>query len=190
MNTEIEGVILAGGESKRMGENKSLIKLYSKTLVEHVYDRLKNQVSHVSINTNQPIKQFPRNIQFQDRIQNRLGPLAGIQAGLIQAKKNWVQFCPNDCPFLPITLVERLSVYIKNKGPSIIVPTHNNLIEPTFMLCHRSLVKNLESFLNSGERKMELWIKENNYVTVNFTNINEFTNINTQEELKKIESKI
>ncbi len=62
MNTEIEGVILAGGESKRMGTNKSLIKLHTKPLIKHVYDRLIEQVSHVSINTNQPIKIFPKNI--------------------------------------------------------------------------------------------------------------------------------
>ena len=34
MNTEIEGVILAGGESKRMGTNKSLIKLHTKPLIK------------------------------------------------------------------------------------------------------------------------------------------------------------
>ena len=122
MNIEIEGVILAGGESKRMGTNKSLIKLNTKPLIEHVYDRLIEQVSHISINTNQPIKIFPKNIQFNDRILNKTGPLAGIQAGLFHAKKNWVQFCPNDCPFLPINLVEKLSIYIKDKGPTIILP--------------------------------------------------------------------
>ena len=92
MNTEIEGVILAGGESKRMGTNKSLVKLNTKPLIEHVYARLIEQVSHVTINTNQPIDNFPENIQFQDLILNNPGPLAGIHAGLFNAKKRfpWV----------------------------------------------------------------------------------------------------
>ena len=77
----------------------------------------------MSINTNRPIEIFPKNIQFQDRILNKTGPLAGIQAGLFYAKKNWVQFCPNDCPFLPINLVEKLSFCIKDKGPTIILPS-------------------------------------------------------------------
>ena len=187
MNTEIEGVILAGGESKRMGTNKSLIELHNKPLIEHVYDRLIEQVSDVSINTNQPIKIFPKNIQFQDRILNNPGPLAGIQAGLFYAKQNWVQFCPNDCPFLPINLVEKLSFCIKDKGPTIILPSLFDRLEPVFMLCHRSLLKNLDKFISSGERKMELWIKENNYKAVNFSDPKAFVNINTHSELSNIE---
>ena len=187
MNIEIEGVILAGGESKRMGTNKSLIELHNKPLIEHVYDRLIEQVSDVSINTNQPIKIFPKNIQFQDRILNNPGPLAGIQAGLFYAKQNWVQFCPNDCPFLPINLVEKLSFCIKDKGPTIILPSLFDRLEPVFMLCHRSLLKNLDKFISSGERKMELWIKENNYKAVNFSDPKAFVNINTHSELSNIE---
>ena len=187
MNTEIEGVILAGGESKRMGTNKSLIKLNTKPLIQHVYARLINQVSHVTINTNQPIDTFPENIQFQDLILHNPGPLAGIQAGLFYAKKNWVQFCPNDCPFLPINLVKKLSFCIKDKGPTIILPSLFDRLEPVFMLCHRSLLKNLEDFLSAGGRKMELWIKENNYKAVNFLDPKAFININTHSELLKIE---
>ena len=187
MNTKIEGVILAGGESKRMGSNKSLIKLNGKYLIEHVYDRLKGQVCHTSINTNQPINQFPKNIQFHDRILNKIGPLAGIQAGLFQAKKNWVQFCPNDSPFLPISLVKRLSLCIKDEGPTIILPSLYDHLEPVFMLCHRSLLGNIEDFINAGGRKMELWIKENNYKVVDFSDPKAFININNLSELAKIE---
>ena len=187
MNTAIEGVILAGGESKRMGTNKSLIELHNKPLIKHVYDRLIEQVSHVSINTNQHIEIFPKNIQFDDLILSKTGPLAGIQAGLFYAKKNWVQFCPNDSPFLPINLVEKLSFCIKDKGPTIILPSLFDHLEPVFMLCHRSLLKNLEDFIIAGGRKMELWIKENNYKAVNFSNPKAFVNINNHSELAKIE---
>ena len=187
MNTEIEGVILAGGKSKRMGTNKSLIKFNTKYLIEHVYNRLNKQVANISINTNTIIRTFPKNIQFQDRIPNNPGPLAGIQAGLFYAKKNWVQFCPNDSPFLPNNLVNKLSSYIDNNGPTIIVPLLFGRIEPVFMLCHRSLLKNLEEFIGTGGRKMESWIKINNYKTVPFFNQKAFTNINNLTELKEIE---
>ena len=55
------------------------------------------------------------------------------------------------------------------------------------MLCHRSLLKNLEDFISTGGRKMELWIKENNYKAVNFLDPKAFVNINTHSELLKIE---
>ena len=56
------------------------------------------------------------------------------------------------------------------------------------MLCHRSLIENLEDFINGGGRKMELWIKENNYKVVKFNDLKAFTNINNLSELKKIET--
>ena len=40
-----------------------------------------------------------------------------------------------------------------------------------------------------GGRKIELWIKENNYKIVKFSDQKEFTNINDPNELKKIEKK-
>ena len=56
------------------------------------------------------------------------------------------------------------------------------------MLCHRSLLENLEDFISTGGRKMELWIKENNYKTVNFSDSKAFININNLSELAKIET--
>jgi len=188
LNIEIEGVILAGGESKRMGTNKSLVNLFNKPLIRHVYDRLIKQVSHISINTNQPIKIFPKKIQFNDHILKKTGPLAGIHAGLFNSKKNWVQFCPNDTPFLPVNLVEKLSFCIKDRGPTIILPCLLDHLEPVFILCHRSLLKNLEDFIDGGGKKMELWIKENNYQIVNFSDPKAFININNHSELVRIET--
>lgn len=187
MNTNIEGVILAGGRSTRMGKNKSLVKLHDKSLIEHVFSRLNKQVSYVSINTNEALKFFPEDIQFSDTFPDYPGPLAGIHAGLLHAKKDWVQFCPNDSPFLALNLVDRLSAYIEEKA-NIIVPAIDDKLEPVFMLCHRSFTKNIQSFILAGGRKMELWIKENQYKIVKFEDPKAFININNHKDLKKIES--
>ena len=87
-----------------------------------------------------------------------------------------------------MNLVEKLSFYIKDKDPTIIVPILYGHLEPVFMLCHHSLIKNLENFISLGGRKMDLWIKENNYKTVKFSDLKSFTNINNPSELAKIET--
>ena len=132
MNNEVEGVILAGGKSSRMGENKSLVLLDKKPLIEHVFDRMKKQVGKLSINSNEFLSIFPQSLQFTDVLPGQLGPLSGIFSGLVKAKSDWVQFCPNDTPFFPTNLVERLSKYIDEKNPKIILPLANNKIEPVF----------------------------------------------------------
>ena len=114
---QIDGVILAGGKSTRMGRNKSQIKLNGKNLINHVFDRLNPQVSQIWVSTNVYLNQFPKTIQFKDKLEKSFGPLTGIYSGLKQAQTNWVQFCPNDAPFLPENLVSTLK---KNMSQSMI----------------------------------------------------------------------
>ena len=61
METQIEGVILAGGKSSRMGQNKSLVLFDEKPLILHVFNRMKKQVKKLSINSNEILVIF-----FQD----------------------------------------------------------------------------------------------------------------------------
>ena len=98
MNNEVEGVILAGGKSSRMGENKSLVLLDKKPLIEHVFNRMKKQVGKLSINSNEFLSIFPQSLQFADALPGQLGPLSGIFSGLSQGKIltgcNFVQMIP------------------------------------------------------------------------------------------------
>jgi molybdopterin-guanine dinucleotide biosynthesis protein A len=59
---------------------------------------------------------------------------------------------------------------------------------PVFCLCRTSLAQNLENFLNAGGRKVEDWQKKYAYVEVSFDdNPLAFSNVNTPEELNKLE---
>jgi molybdopterin-guanine dinucleotide biosynthesis protein A len=186
LKAEIEGVILAGGKSSRMGQNKSLVLLDKKPLIKHIFSRMKNQVEIVRINTNEPLSIFSKSIQFKDMLPGQLGPASGILSGLNQAKSDWVQFCPNDTPFFPTNLVAKLSAYIDEKNPKIILPISNGRLEPVFLLCHKYLEDDLKKFISSGERKLEIWIRSNNFQTVNFKEKEAFININTMTDLQAI----
>jgi molybdopterin-guanine dinucleotide biosynthesis protein A/very-short-patch-repair endonuclease len=104
------GLILAGGRSSRMGENKAFVKLGDKTLLEHVYQRLQPQCERVLVNTNSNDPRFNSFQTIPDSTSGQLGPLAGILAGLEHVEKQqheWLVTVPIDCPFLPLDLVER-----------------------------------------------------------------------------------
>jgi len=184
----IEGVILAGGASSRMGTNKSLVIFKKKLMIQHVYDRLSPQVNKVWINSNILLEQFPKDQQVKDELPSHTGPLVGIYTGLTSAQTEWVQFCPTDAPFLPLNLVERLFSKTKNTNSTIIVPMIRGKIEPVFSLCHKSTLKGLKAFILSEKKKISDWIEQNNFETVIFDNLDEFYNINDIEDLQKIES--
>ena len=188
MTELIEGVILAGGASARMGTNKSLVTFKKKIMIKHVYDRLSPQVNKVWINSNIFLEQFPKDLQFRDELTSYTGPLVGIYTGLKSTHTEWVQFCPTDTPFLPLDLVEKLFKKTKNTSATIILPMVRGQIEPVFSLCHKSTLMGLKSFIFSKKRKISEWIAQNNFETVVFDNPDEFSNINNKKDLQKIES--
>ncbi len=80
--SDITGIILAGGKSTRMGENKSLLSLNGKTVIERVVDLMKSIFKEVILITNTPEEyDFIKIPKYKDIFEYK-GPLAGIHSGL------------------------------------------------------------------------------------------------------------
>jgi molybdenum cofactor guanylyltransferase len=184
----IAGLIIAGGKSSRMGQNKALIHFKQKPLIEHVYDRLKYQVEKVYININQACKNFKykENI-IPDKKQNYQGPLAGLDAALQMIQTEWLQIAPCDSPFLPLDLTQILMNKSKQSLHKIIIPQTQNNIHPTLGLFHSSIADDLNLFLKNKDRGFINFINSVGFEGVSFENEHAFVNINTPEELEKYE---
>ena len=82
----ILGVILAGGKSKRFGQEKSQVKLGDKTLLEHSLSKLRSKFDKILIVTNNnTIKNYTT---INDCIDGQLGPLVGVLSAMKWIKKN------------------------------------------------------------------------------------------------------
>ena len=84
------GLILAGGKAQRMGGNdKGLVELNGKAMVEYVIDGLKPQVHTILINANRNIKAYKQYgfDVLEDQLNDFQGPLAGFASGLGIAKQ-------------------------------------------------------------------------------------------------------
>ena len=184
----IAGLIIAGGKSSRMGQNKALIHFKQKPLIEHVYDRLKYQVEKVYININQACNNFKykENI-IPDKKQNYQGPLAGLDAALQMIQTEWLQIAPCDSPFLPLDLTQILMNKSKQSLHKIIIPQTQNNIHPTLGLFHSSIADDLNLFLKNEDRGFINFINSVGFEGVSFENEHAFVNINTPEELEKYE---
>jgi molybdopterin-guanine dinucleotide biosynthesis protein A len=111
---KLAGVIIAGGRSSRMGGNeKALIAVDGKPLIQRVIERLRPQVDQLAINANGDPSRFVRFglPVFKDRLP--IGtPLAGIEVALrwaAEAGADQVLTVPSDAPDLPFDLVVRLA---------------------------------------------------------------------------------
>jgi molybdopterin-guanine dinucleotide biosynthesis protein A len=188
----ITGLILAGGKASRMGgSDKGLIAFKGQPMVTHVINRLSPQVSEILINANREIERY-KSLGFTvitDEISDFAGPLAGLHAGMKAAKTEFILIAPCDSPLLPEDLSLRLMAALESQQADIAVAKTGEQHHPVFCLCRTSLAQDLENFLNAGGRKVEDWQKKHAYVEVSFDdNPSAFSNINTPEELSKLEA--
>jgi molybdopterin-guanine dinucleotide biosynthesis protein A len=183
----ITGLILAGGQGRRMGGvDKGLQLLRGKPMAQWALERLAPQVDEVLINCNQNLDAYARfgHRVVPDEIGGFAGPLAGLHAGLKAASHPWVVTVPCDSPFLPLDLVERLKNRIGDCD--LAVAKTEDQAHPVFSLVRREVVENLEAFLRAGGRKIDAWYGSLRTVEVSFDDEAEaFRNINTLDELKE-----
>jgi len=180
----VTGLILAGGEGRRVGgADKGLLDYRGKPLVAHVIDRFAPQVDTLLISANRNLEDY---LDFgypvvTDASEERLGPLAGIAAGLRACETPWLAVCPCDCPHLPPDLVARLMAGIGQAR--LAIGRSSEGTQPTFMLCRRELLPALAAWLAAGERKVMAWCRNQGAVEVDFPDAAAFANFNTPDAL-------
>jgi molybdopterin-guanine dinucleotide biosynthesis protein A len=183
----ITGLVLAGGQGRRMGGvDKGLQLLRGKPMAQWAIERLAPQVDEVLINCNQNLEAYARfgRRLVPDEIRGFAGPLAGLHAGLRAAAHPLVVTVPCDSPFLPEDLVSRLESQIE--GKDLAVAKTGDQPHPVFSMVRRDVLDNLEAFLSGGGRKIDAWYASLRTVEVSFDDeADAFRNINTLEELGK-----
>lgn len=182
----ITGLILAGGAGRRMGgADKGLLEYQGRPLVTHVIERLAPQVDSLLISANRNLDIYARlgYPLVSDDQSDYPGPLAGLAAGLAACTSDWLVCAPCDCPALPLDLISRLQAAVTEPSTLMAVPVTEGQLQPTFQLCHRSLLPALSAYLASGERRVSGWCRQQGAIEVAFPDISAFRNLNHPTEL-------
>ena len=187
----ITGVILAGGQGRRMGGvDKGLVEFLGKPLISHVVQRLKPQVDEILISANREIETYAKfgHTVISDDIKGFAGPLAGLHKGMQSAQSPYVLTVPCDTPLIPMSLVSRLMQGLTHHDTDVAVAKTGIQAHPVFCLCRKSLLPHLNDFLQGGGRSFHEWYASLDVMEVLFDDAPQaFTNINTPEELRFLE---
>lgn len=191
LDSAITGVVLAGGKARRMGgADKGLLELDGKPLWKHVADNLLSQLETVVVNANrhQNIYQKSGLRVIPDSLADFPGPLAGMLSVFLQEKGDWFLFCPCDTPYIPRDLVARLKA---QRNDSAVVWVHDGERDhPTIALVNRSVQPLLQDYLQSGERRVMVFMRLAGGHAVDFSDQKDaFVNVNTPEELARWQEK-
>ncbi|MBI2992637.1 MAG: molybdenum cofactor guanylyltransferase [Gammaproteobacteria bacterium] len=185
------GVILAGGEARRMGGgDKGLVPLAGRPMIEYVLDVLRPQVSGVLINANRNLETYARLgcPVIADEFPGFNGPLAGMASALRAVRTPYLATVPCDSPFVPADLVARLAAALEQAGADICVAHNGERMQPVFSLMRSNLIDSLLLFLKRGGRKIDQWHAGHRTAIADFSDKPEtFMNVNTPDELRSIE---
>ena len=185
------GVILAGGQARRMGGgDKGLLPLGRGSILSHVIDRLEPQVAALALNANGDTARFdgfglP---VLKDSVTGFAGPLAGVLAGLDWAAEkggDHIVTAAADTPFFPPDLVPRLILAAETEGQPIALARTENGRHPTFGLWPVALRDDLRQALADGTRKVVAWTDRHGTAMADYPTgrFDPFFNVNTPQDL-------
>ena len=184
--TDVGAVILAGGLARRMqGQDKGLIVLGDKPMVQWTLEVVQQFTADVVINANRNHSAYQALgvPVINDEHEGHLGPLAGLYAAMQTLHNDYVFMCPCDSPFVQAALPTKLVDALANCHADIVVAHDGERLQPVFSVVSRSLSKSLDNFLRSGERKIDKWYGMHNMLAVDCSDCAaSFRNINTEEE--------
>jgi molybdopterin-guanine dinucleotide biosynthesis protein A len=205
----VTGVILAGGQSRRMGGgDKGLLDLAGKPMLAHVIERLAPQVGRMVINANgDPTRFAAFGLPVAaDTVPDFAGPLAGVLAGMRWSRANapsarWIATAAGDAPLLPRDLVERCLEALESRPhgamSGVALAVSAGELHPVIGLWPVALADDLEAQLAAGIRKVLAWTDRHGTVPVPFpfvevggTELDPFFNANTPQELADLRARL
>lgn len=148
----ITGVILAGGESRRMGCDKSLLPVDGARFIDHIYRRLDALFEEVVIVTNSPGLYGDIPCRKVPDIYFAKGSLAGIHSGLCHARFDRAFVVACDMPLLSADIIGRICTD-SDRG-DVVIPQGQSGLEPLHALYAKSCVPAIESVLDRGDRRI------------------------------------
>lgn len=194
----VAGVLLAGGQARRMGGgDKCLKRLGGTTLLAHAIERMRPQVGPMVLNANGDPARFAEfNLPvIEDAVKGYAGPLAGILTGLEWAKAAapqcpWIVSVPTDAPFLPPDLVACFVDAVDELGDDMACAMSNGRAHPVVGLWPVRLAHELrDALVNQDVRKIDAWTAHYRLAEVEFPAdpVDPFMNINTPDDLADAE---
>ena len=183
-------IILAGGKSSRMGFEKGLLKIKGKYIIQHLIDDLSSNFTSTIISANNNKYEMFNLPIVSDEIKD-IGPIGGVISCLQKSETDLNVFITCDSPFInPETLNKLILKSLASKS-DIVYSNYKNKTHPFPGCFNKRIFHKLNELVLNGERKMTSLFNYFDLSYVDFSHEKEdfFLNLNSPDDLKKIEWK-
>ncbi|WP_292600146.1 molybdenum cofactor guanylyltransferase [Methanobrevibacter sp. UBA212] len=157
-------IILCGGKSSRMGQDKGSMIIQDKPMIKHILATLNHQINEaiIVLNDTKRIERYsefinPKDYTYkitfvEDKIKNK-GPMPGIMTGLYEIKGDYALILPCDSPYVSKNYINTIFEEI-DENYQAIVPYHNDenklkTSEPLHSIYHKSIIPEIENLISN-----------------------------------------
>lgn len=150
------GVILAGGENRRMPVRKAFIQVRGRKIIDRNLSVLKGLFEEVLIVTNEPEHYAYTGAKLLGDIYDIRGPMTGLFTALFHAGSKWVFVSACDMPFIRRPLIRYMAS--KRYGYDAVVPSLRGRPEPLFAFYSTRILPSIERSLLTGDRGLNVFL--------------------------------
>lgn len=187
-NVSLSAIVLAGGQSSRMGQDKALIEVSGVPLLRRVCEaalHCTDQVYVVTAWSDRHRSILPPHCHLIADIR-RQGPLVGFAHGLAQTQTDWVLLLACDLPRLQGETLQSWTAELETISADTIalLPRSQKGWEPLCGFYRRQCLSNLQDFIQQGRRSFQSWLATQRVQELRLENREILFNCNTPQDLE------
>jgi molybdopterin-guanine dinucleotide biosynthesis protein A len=176
-------IILAGGGSRRMGQDKSLLDINGQPMISHIAGQLDFFPERL-ISSNDPEKYAFLSLPVVPDREPGQGPLMGILSGVERAAHDLCFVAGCDIPTLDAGFILRLLAQAGHCD--VVIPRHpDGRVEPLLAVYRKSIIPVAEAALQGGHRRVSAILNSLRVQFVSSENMSWYCNLNTMEDYRR-----
>ncbi|MFB0536626.1 MAG: molybdenum cofactor guanylyltransferase [Anaerolineae bacterium] len=148
----VSGIVLAGGQSSRLGMDKSFVNVNGQSLIKQIVAKLARLSDDVIIVANSPEKYHHLEARLVGDIYPGKGALGGIYSGLKSAANTHSLVVACDMPFLDLNLLRYMILLAR--GHDVVIPRVGGFPEPLHAIYSKSCLEPIDRLLARGGLKI------------------------------------
>jgi len=191
----ISGIVLAGGQSSRLGTDKSFVTVKGKPLIEQIVAKLARLSDDVIIVTDSPERYNHLEARRVGDIYPGKGALGGVYSGLRAAANDYSLVVACDMPFLNLNLLRYMILLAREHD--VVIPRIGGLLEPLHAVYSKSCLEPIERLLARGGLRIIDFFSEVQVRYVEEDEIDIFDpqhlslfNVNTPSDLEEMKKRV
>lgn len=193
LESHISAIILAGGQSSRMGQDKALLPIQGVPLLQRVY-RIANVLCDFIYVVTPWSERYqgllPSSCQFVREVVPTQGPLVGFAQGLSQVQTDWVLLLACDLPRLQVEVLQGWAVELGSVRDDVLalLTHHAKGWNPLCGFYRFSCLPTLTHFINQGGRSFQQWLTQHPVQALTLSDPQMLFNCNTPADLAFLEN--